>query len=224
MTDLHTHILPKMDDGAASVSQSIAMLRAEQEQGVDTVVLTPHFYRDRETAKEFLARRQSAFDTLQAALPEEHPGLLLGAEVAWYPSITGEKMLDSLCLDGTAQILLELPYAPWPGKMLDQLYQFVNATGLTPILAHVERYLSLQKRSQMEELLSMGFTMQMNAASLLQPLKRRKTMSLLQQGKWLLGSDCHNLDSRPPCMEQAVAYLEKNFSAEYLDTLLSWRP
>lgn len=224
MTDLHTHILPGMDDGASDVAQSVAMLRAEQEQGVDLVVLTPHFYRDRETVKEFLARRQAAFDSLQAALPEEHPGLLLGAEVAWYPSITAEKALDALCLSGTDQILLELPYAPWPGKMLDQLYQFVNATGLTPILAHVERYMPLQKRSQMEELLSMGFTMQMNAAPLLQPLKRRKTVSMLQQGSWLLGSDCHNLDRRPPCMGKAVVYLEKSISAEYLDALVSWRP
>lgn len=224
MTDLHTHILPEMDDGAASITQSVAMLHAEQEQGVDLVVLTPHFYRDQETVKEFLARRQSAFDRLQEALPETHPELALGAEVAWYPSIVGEKRLDALCLAGTDQILLELPYAPWSGKMADQLYQFMNATGLTPILAHVERYLPLQTKSQMEELLSMGLTMQMNAASLLQPFKRRKIASLLREGQWLLGTDCHNLDTRPPRMGEAIAYLGKHIPAEQLDALVSWRP
>ena len=48
MTDLHTHILPEMDDGAESVEMSLDMLRMERDQGVDAVVLTPHFYRDRE--------------------------------------------------------------------------------------------------------------------------------------------------------------------------------
>ena len=53
MTDLHTHILPGMDDGAKTVEDSLAMLRMEYDQGVDTVVLTPHFYRDRENPKHF---------------------------------------------------------------------------------------------------------------------------------------------------------------------------
>jgi protein subunit release factor B len=55
MTDLHTHILPGMDDGSPDVETSIAMLRMEAEQGVHTVVLTPHFYRDRERPEHFLS-------------------------------------------------------------------------------------------------------------------------------------------------------------------------
>ena len=89
MTDLHTHILPGMDDGAPDVETSLAMLREEARQGVDTVVLTPHFYRDRERPEHFLARRARAADRLNSAiqaLPGEErramPRLILGAEVA----------------------------------------------------------------------------------------------------------------------------------------------
>ena len=60
MTDLHTHILPGMDDGAVSVETSLEMLRMERDQGVDAVVLTPHFYRDRERPEQFLARRRAS--------------------------------------------------------------------------------------------------------------------------------------------------------------------
>ena len=57
MIDLHTHILPGMDDGAKDVKTSLALLRMESAQGVGTVVLTPHFYRDREEPQHFLTRR-----------------------------------------------------------------------------------------------------------------------------------------------------------------------
>ena len=80
MTDLHTHILPGMDDGAKTVEQSLQMLQMQLEQCVDTVVLTPHFYRERETVEEFLSRRGKAMAQLTAALPANAPQLLLGAD------------------------------------------------------------------------------------------------------------------------------------------------
>ena len=84
MTDLHTHILPGVDDGAKAPEESLEMLRMERDQGVDTVVLTPHFYRDRERPEHFLKRRRAAGEALRDALmalpeeelPEEAPELL----------------------------------------------------------------------------------------------------------------------------------------------------
>ena len=54
MIDFHTHILPGMDDGSRSVAESIAMLRAQAEQGVTTVIATPHFYANDESVATFL--------------------------------------------------------------------------------------------------------------------------------------------------------------------------
>lgn len=220
MTDLHTHILPQMDDGARDLTESLAMLALEDRQKVDTVVLTPHFYRDMETVEAFLQRRQQALERLLAAAPEEGPRLLPGAEVAWYPSILEEGALDKLCLADTNCILLELPSGSWNSRLLDQLYQFAGHSGLTPILAHVERFLPMQQRSQVEELLSMELPMQMDASALLKPLRRRKALALLKRGKWFLGSDCHNMDTRPPCMGEAAAYLR----LPQAEQILSWQP
>ena len=222
MTDLHTHILPGMDDGAKNVEQSLQMLRAEQEQGVNTVLLTPHFYRISEDVGSFLERRQQSWQVLQSALPEEHPQLLLGAEVAWYQTILREKRLHELCLEGTNCILLELPYAPWPSMVIDHLYEFSAVTGLTPILAHIDRYLPLQKKAVIEQLLSIGLPMQMNAQALLHPLRRGRASRMLKHGKWYLGSDCHDMDGRKPCLGAAADYLKKRLPDDQLQMMLSW--
>ena len=182
MTDLHTHILPGMDDGSRSVRESLKLLAMERRQGVTAVVLTSHFYRWREDADAFLKRRQRSYEALTAALPAGTPSLFLGAEVAWFPTLAEYEPLERLCLAGSGYFLLELPFERWSSRLLDQIYDLTCVTGLTPILAHVERYLPLQPRSQMDELLSMGLPMQMNADSLLPALRRGKCLRLLRRG------------------------------------------
>ncbi len=223
MTDLHTHILPGMDDGSKDTEESLALLRMEMAQGVETIVLTPHFYRWQEPAGAFLERRRQAFDRLRAALPPEAPSLLLGAEAAWFPTMAEEPLLERLCLGDSRYFLLELPFERWHTRLLDQLYDLTCATGLTPILAHVERYLSLQDQGQMAELTSMGLPMQMNADSLLRFWSRKKYLNLLTAGTWYLGSDCHNLDRRPPRIGQALPVLQKRLGSERTDQMLIWQ-
>ena len=222
MTDLHTHILPQMDDGAGSVKESLQMLRMEKQQGVDTVVLTPHFYPQHETASDFLNRRQQAVEKLMQALPADSPRLILGAEVAWFPNIMEDPDLEKLCLEGSKYLLLELPYESWGENVLDGVYQFACLSGLTPILAHVDRYLPLQKKRQVETLLAMGIPMQMSAAVMQKPFRRRKAVGLMKQGIWYLGSDCHNTDRRPPCMADAVPYLQRHLGTVRLREILNW--
>lgn len=223
MTDLHTHILPGMDDGARSLEESLAMLEAERSQGVDTVVLTPHFYRQRETAQMFLQRRQQSLDMLAEALPDGSPRLIPGAEVAWFSSLAEEPELEKLCIGNTNYILLELPYASWSKYLLDQVYQFANNSELIPILAHVERYLPLQKREQVEALLSMGLPMQMSADALTRPFKGRKMLELLKRGQWYIGTDCHNMDKRKPNMAAAAQVLLRRLPGPVAHEMLSWK-
>lgn len=222
MTDLHTHILPGMDDGAADLAQSLAMLRMERRQGVDTVVLTPHFYRVDETVESFLDRRSRAYETVCAALPPNAPELILGAEVTWYHGIMDEPRITELCLGESPCILLELPLRPWPESLLEQVYQFAGVTGTTPILAHVERYLHLQKDGQLRTLLEMGIPMQLSAEAFGKVFSRLKAMRLLKSGTWFLGSDCHNTNTRPPNLGPAAAYIKKHHPDP--DAILNWHP
>lgn len=223
MTDLHTHILPGMDDGSQDIAESLSLLRMELSQGVDTVILTPHFYRWQEPAQAFLQRRRLAFDRLRPSLPPEAPYLLLGAEVAWFPTLAEEPELERLRLGDSRYFLLELPFERWNARLLDQIYDLTCATGLTPVLAHVERYLG-QDKSQLAELIAMGLPMQMNADSLLSWWSRRGCVKLLKQGRWHLASDCHNTGKRPPRLGEAVPILHQKLGPERTARLTDWTP
>jgi len=221
MTDLHTHILPGIDDGAKTVEESLQLLRTEQAQGVDTVVLTPHFYRDRENPKRFLQRRREAVIALGSRileLPEEErsalPNLFLGAEVAWWPTLAEWDELPELCIGETRNLLLELPFSPWNEKLVDQLHELYGRTGITPVIAHLERYLKLQKPEYIEEILSLGFPVQISADALLRPLARGRALKLLRQGgACIVASDCHNCENRAPNLAQAMQVVDGKLGA-----------
>lgn len=229
MTDLHTHILPGMDDGARDVSESVALLRMEHEQGVETVVLTPHFYRERENPKHFLQRRQKAGLELSRALSalsdEERKNLprtlVLGAEVAFVPGLSGWEELPELCIQGTKNLLLELPFYPWNTRMIDEIYDLISRTGITPVIAHLERYLSIQRPELMQEILSLGAPVQVTGDVLLRFSTRRAAVNLLKgRGDRLIASDCHNCAKRPPVMKNALRVLEKKLGADRVSALL----
>lgn len=208
MTDTHTHILPGMDDGAATVEESLRMLRRCRAQGVKTVVLTPHFYPDRESADTFLERRAWAFEQLRAAVSPDLPRLVLGAEVGWCAGLEEMDRLQELAMGSSGYLLLEMPYMAWTEEQLDSVWNLASTGRVTPVLAHVERYLHLQRRGQYEALLNMHIPMQLSAKAFHGFFKRRKALSLLECGQWMIGSDCHNLTERPPCMAEAARYLQ----------------
>ena len=210
MTDLHTHILPGMDDGAKDAAAAAAMLRMEAEQGVAGVALTPHFYRADETPERFLARRGAAWERLRDSLEGETglPALVLGAEVAWMPNLDRWDELEALCLGGSRYMLLELPFAPWSGSLIDQLYNLLGKGCVTPVLAHLERYARVQKREHLRELLRMGLPIQVSAGCLLRPGSAWRALRLIKSGRSVLvASDCHGTERRPPDLGPASRVL-----------------
>ena len=228
MTDLHTHILSGIDDGAQSVEESLAMLRMERSQGVDTVVLTPHFYRHRENPKRFLRRRQEAAAGLARRVLElsekekaDLPQMLLGAEVAWWPNMADWEELPELCIGDTKNLLLELPFTPWNDQMIYQLYELFGRTGITPIIAHLERYLKIQRAEYVQEVLNLDVPVQISADVLLRPMARGNAMKLLRQNRiCVVASDCHNCTSRVPNLAASMAVLRKKLGSEQTDMLI----
>lgn len=215
MTDLHTHILPGMDDGAQSVEDALAMLHMEAQQGVDTVALTPHFSIKDETIPEFLARREGAWELLCKELEgRKHPKLLMGAEVAWAQGIVDWPDLESLCYEGTKILLVELPVTPWTHEMFRQLYSLEGRRGIVPMIAHVERYIHCQEKRSIERLLDMGYPVQVSAGALEYLFSRRKALNLLINYDGLLISDCHNVLDRPPNLGDGLRRLEKKLGRQ----------
>lgn len=220
--DLHCHILPGVDDGAETLSDTRKLLAAERKSGVERFVFTPHFYPAHDAPEAFLARRAEAAAQLRALPEAEGIEFRLGAEIAFTPFF--ERLpLRRLAFGDSRYFLVELDtrYAR-PG--VDEAIDWAVSEGFTPILAHVERYPYVaQDPTLLYRWVKAGALVQMNAGYVLRGGRRRA----LQYAKWgmlhLLASDAHHPEYRPPNLsegydslpgalaEQLISYAEAVF-------------
>lgn len=224
--DFHSHILPKMDDGSSGTKESLAMLKLLADSGVDTVVLTPHFYRQKEDIASFLNRRSAAFERLLEVSGElpSCPRLLLGAEVYFYPSLSSDPDFKALCMEGTDYILLELPFDRFHDNFYSNYAAFMNRCEQKILLAHIERYLSFGNTPEdFRQLLGHGNTVcQMNCDSIATAgmFERKKLLGLLENRiVSVLGTDAHNLSSRPPLYAKAESVIVKKCGQPVFDRI-----
>ncbi len=207
MTDIHCHVLPQMDDGSRSVEESLAMLEAMAAQGIGCVVATPHFYAGENSPERFLARRAASRERLAEAWRPGLPALKLGAEVCYFEGVSRCQGLEALEIEDTGLLLLEMPFCRWSQRMLSEVWE-IQASRATVLLAHIERYLRWQESDTWATLAEWGVLNQCNATFFLRWQTKRKALRMLREGKiHLLGSDSHNMDTRPPQMEEAMAVL-----------------
>ena len=212
MIDFHTHILPHLDDGAKNTDMAAAMLQSLCEQGVKTVLFTPHYYGKRSNPEDFIKRRNDIFEHIKAKIPD---GLetRLGAELHF----TGINMpepeeLCKLAIEGTSCILVEFPFTEvWTSELLGKLSDFIRETGYTPIIAHIERYSEVRKKpSIVSDLMEMGCLIQVNAPAFLGGRERKFAFALLKHGfVHCIGTDSHNMDNRAPDLLLAKKAVEK---------------
>ncbi len=211
MIDWHSHILPQMDDGSRDVAESLSLLKMLSSQGVKTAIATPHFYANDESAERFLERRQNSFSALKEQLFEDAPNILLGAEVKYYQGISKMQGLKSLCIEGTGLLLLEMPVSRWTEYTIRELIELSSRGDIRIVLAHIERYYSLQKASVWDRLYDSGILMQVNASFFI-GITRRKALAMLKNNEiHFIGSDCHNVQSRPPQLDRAYEAITKRF-------------
>lgn len=214
MIDFHTHILPRMDDGSHSTDESVLMLRQLYSQGVDMVCATPHFYADASSPDAFLSSRKKSFENLKATVSgaEDIPKILLGAEVAYYEGISESDVLPELTLEGTSYLLLEMPYAYWNDRMRNEIYAISARRGITPVIAHIDRYFSLHGlKNSIAYFDGLPVLKQVNAGSFGTYFGAKKLSKLFLGNKThILGSDCHNMNNRRPDINVANDYLNKH--------------
>ena len=109
-------------------------------------------------------------------------------------------------------MLLELPYTPWHSSLTNQLYDLMSRTGITPVLAHLERYWKIQPRAQVEEILSLDLPVQISSSALLDFFTRGKSLRILQSHGHVLASDCHDLTRRKPDLAEGMAVVVRKLS------------
>ena len=212
--DFHTHILPGIDDGSPDVETSVRMIRALQKQGVENIVLTPHYYPERESVAEFLARRQESYETLMAS-PEaaSFPPMLLGAEVRLVRDLAQIADIKKLCIGDTRLMLLEFPYLKHDNWMMQEVENMTYQLNIVPVLAHIDRFLTWKymTEAQIDKVLEFEEAIiQINNEALEERSGRKLLKKLLKRGEpFLLGSDTHDMDNRPPNFEKMADFLRK---------------
>lgn len=222
MTDFHSHILPAVDDGSKSIEESLEMLNRLAEQGVNRVVATPHFYPNRHSVKEFLAKRNLAYKQLKNHITDSYPEIVLGAEVKFYDGIKHLEKLTDLFIEGTGVLLLEMPFERWSDYTIKELINLASSGICTVVIAHIDRYMEFQKRGVLFELVRNGILFQVNAEAFGQVFKRTKILRLLkEQAIHFIGTDCHNLTDRAPNIEKSYKAISKKFGEQFLENFIN---
>ena len=226
MIDFHSHILPGIDDGSRNVKMSLGMIEALGRQGVDTICATSHFYVSQRTPEHFLERRQEAYELLEPVLNDDAPRILLGAEVLYFPGISRMEALPSLCLEGSDLLLLEMPFSAWQEYWIREVCDLATSGAFTILMAHIERYYSQQPRKVWDQLLDLDVLMQSNADYFLQPDSifrfrgGKKALKMLKEHRiHLLGTDAHNLTSRPPRIAEARDVIRQELGKRALERI-----
>ena len=218
IVDFHTHILPAVDDGSESIRESILMLKAEAKQGIAHVIATPHFYAQHDSPERFLRRREAAQLCLRDEMSRYSglPKLSIGAEVYYFSGISDSEVLQELTISGIRCILIEMPVPPWSDQMYRELEGIWVKQRLLPILAHVDRYISVFRTFQIpERICKLPVFVQANASFFLHRTTAPMALRMLKNDRiHLLGSDCHNLTDRAPNLGEALKIIEKRLGRE----------
>lgn len=200
LTEHHCHVLPRIDDGSKSVEMSLEMIGMMRRQGVGKIIATPHFYAHREeSVNSYLNKRKKAFLRLTEADKEATKDIFLGAEVAIEQGISRLEGIERLEMAGTGFILLELPYGPFSPRYLEEIQEVRVATGFTPIIAHINRYLDYYSKKELGRVLDVEAVFQFNNEAFSTWGQRRFVKSLIKEGyPYIFGSDAHNISNRRP--------------------------
>ena len=209
-----------MDDGSRDTDESIAMLEALRSQGVDTVIATPHFYANDESVAEFLERREASYGKLMSACPENAPRIVKGAEVRYYPGISRMAELGKLRIEGSRLLLLEMSMTHWTEYTVKEIIELSSTKGIRLLLAHIERYMNMQNAKVWDRLYENGVLMQVNASFFTGFTTKRRALRLLDNGGiHFIGSDCHNMSTRPPRLCGAFEIIEDKLGGDFLNRM-----
>ncbi len=219
--DVHTHILPCIDDGSKSVEESLLMLKMLKTQGVYAVVATPHFRADEAEPKEFIKKRDIAVSCLKPAMTKNMPRVALGAEVHYFEGMSRCDDLGLLAIKGTNLILVEMPFVPWTDRIIKEVHNIVSEQNMIPIIAHIDRYIKVQSRKSIFTLLNSEVLIQSNAEGFYTSGIANKIKRLLLNGKIdFVGSDCHNMEDRAPNMDKALEKLAGSYKRPIVSAFL----
>lgn len=227
--DIHSHILPGIDDGAENFQTSMEMLRTASAEGIREIILTPHHKPGRHNAGP--GKILSLIEELQEASEEEGLGLKLhsGNELYYRSGLTELDAGGEFCtLAGSDYVLTEFGPMDDYDYIRNGIYS-LTAAGYTPVLAHVERYSKVCARmDRIEDLISMGCYIQVNTGSIMGNfgLGTKMLVKKILAGRLVhfVATDAHDTGKRAPRMAECAAYIKRKYGQEYMRELLYENP
>jgi len=227
MFDIHTHILPFVDDGSGSWKETLAMIRSGIKDGIKGAVCTSHVFKV--LNKELEQKLTDRFNELKKKLQQENINfdLWLGSEINVNAKFDIESSIATINGD-KKYILLELPMSDYPHHVDDLLFQ-LSLKGLTPILAHPERNtVIMQKPLIVANLIERGVLIQINSGSLTGIFGRRVrkiTMDFIKKAQvQIVASDCHNVHNRSMSLSAAYDMVDNICGKKRAELLFSINP
>ena len=241
--DIHSHILPGLDDGAKSAAESLEMLKMGYRQGIKTIIATPHYGKystqyDIETVKKVA-------DLMQRDIKQDCPDLkiLLGNEIYYsYDVVMDLKAGKAMTLAGSDYVLVEFDFNSDYAKIIAAIRE-LKLAGYKPIIAHAERYLCIfGDTEKAKEIHSEGALIQVNAGMLLNPPSKTDNWSIMvskthhnlidifEEAAWKLlkadqvdfiASDTHDSTYRRPVIGDAFEVIETELGNDIVDTLIN---
>lgn len=227
--DIHTHILPGVDDGAQAMPEALQMIRDAYADGTRALILTPHYRgKFRENTPPWL---REMLDVLRSTVADAgiDMGLYLGSEVHYQSDVIALVSEGKvLTMAGSDYLLLEFPFAASPSQVRAGLNAAISG-GYTPILAHVERYDCFRKQPALaEEMHELGGLIQLNASGVMGGqgyFVKRYCAGLLKKGLvHFIASDAHDTRRRPPLLMACRRQVAKHYGEDYAEALFWENP
>lgn len=227
--DIHSHILPGIDDGARSLEDTKKILHLAYSQGIRHIIATPHFREERFMST--LDEISLAFQEVEQLIISEglDINLYLGQEI-YFTSNTAPLLLEGeiLTMADSNYVLLEFSPRTEYGYIKSGL-QSVIMSGFWPILAHFERYDNLVSDwNHIDEIVNMGVGIQLNASTVTGSVFSKHTRLARKLLKYdivdFIATDTHNYDSRGPKLNDCVIYIEKKHGKDRVNRLLYENP
>ena len=227
--DIHSHILPSVDDGAKDIDESIEMIKTAIDDGIEAVVATSHVLNNLNREIDELYR--SRFDQLSERVQKENLPIkvFLGSEIMFQFGLKAAKDLGIATLDGNGRyFLIEVPMRSFPDQFEDAMFK-MRAAGLTSILAHPERNAVLGNDEELVyRLANQGVLLQINASSL-----SPRARSRIREAAWnmitkglvhFIATDAHDLASRPLILSRARDAVREELGEETAQRLFYENP
>ena len=234
MIDIHSHIVFDVDDGPKTIEDSKLLIEESYRQGVRTIVSTSHRRKgmfetpEEKIATNFLKVREIAKEVADDLV------IAYGAEIYYTPDVL-EKLENKRIptLNNSRYALIEFSMNT-PYREIHSALSKILMLGITPVIAHIERYHALENdEKRVRELINMGCYTQINSSSILKPklfgdtykfMKKRARYFLDRDLVHIVASDMHNLVDRRPHMKEAYELVSKKYGQEKAHELFTTNP